>query len=552
MEELVPTPNSALRTEDLRQRVLSSLPHQSLLVVDPELRLLLAEGGALETHGFRPELMVGQALADVLPAPSYERLAPECHAALTGEKRSLVLRSADGKAWYWIQLEPLRDAAGEIEAVLCVSIDITARKLAEEELAQTTHLLQDILDSLAEPVSVKDDQGRFLVINEAYERAIGVSRDHAAGKTVQEIYPPEFATRYAADDERVLREGIVVEGESEAPLADGTTGVFKMSRSPLRAADGTVYGLCAVGTDLSEQKRIEAELRQATNRFETAFSDAPIGMAMVGLDGRWLRANRALQELLGYPEAELMSLSFQDITYPEDLDADMQLVDQLLAGEIDNYTLEKRYFTGQGHIIWVLLSASLVRNADGEPVHFISQLQDISDRKRLETRLRELAERDPLTDLLNRRRFEIELQRQVERCRRYAEQACLLVMDVDRFKSINDQHGHQLGDMALRIVARVVRDRLRSSDVVARIGGDEFAAILLGVEPERAGQIAEEIRRTVAETSLTLAGQHVDLTISIGLHLLAAGTSSDDGALIAADKALYRAKRGGRDRVAAG
>ena len=110
-------------------------------------------------------------------------------------------------------------------------------------------------------------------------------------------------------------------------------------------------------------------------------------------------------------------MTFQEITHPDDLDADLAQVDALLAGEIDTYEMEKRYFTKDGHLIWVLLAVAIVREDDGTPRHFISQVQDISARKRLEAHTYELANRDPITSLYNRRRFEEELKRQIGRCR---------------------------------------------------------------------------------------------------------------------------------------
>jgi PAS domain S-box-containing protein len=136
-----------------------------------------------------------------------------------------------------------------------------------------------------------------------------------------------------------------------------------------------------IGKHIRERDLSEEALRESNERFQNAFEHAAIGMALVATDGHWLRVNRALCDLIGYSESELLAKTFQDITHPDDLDADLGYVLQTLAGEIRTYQMEKRYFHKDGHMVWILLSVSLVRDAEGNPVHFISQIQDITERK---------------------------------------------------------------------------------------------------------------------------------------------------------------------------
>jgi PAS domain S-box-containing protein len=131
-------------------------------------------------------------------------------------------------------------------------------------------------------------------------------------------------------------------------------------------------------------------LRESEERFRSAFENAAIGMALVSTTGQWLRVNQALCRIVGYSTTELLSTDFQSLTHPDDLRADLKSFREMLAGTREYYEMEKRYFHKTGRIIWVLLSVSLVREEDGEPLYFISQLQDITERKRLEQALREL------------------------------------------------------------------------------------------------------------------------------------------------------------------
>ena len=147
------------------------------------------------------------------------------------------------------------------------------------------------------------------------------------------------------------------------------------------------------GKTLRLVSHVEEELRESEARFLSAFEYAAIGMALVGTDGRWLKVNHAVCELTGYPDHELLSMTFQDITHPDDLEKDLDYVRQMLAGTMRTYQMEKRYLHKRGHLIWVLLSVSLVRDTGGHPAYFISQIQNITQRKQVEEALRGSEER---------------------------------------------------------------------------------------------------------------------------------------------------------------
>jgi len=139
--------------------------------------------------------------------------------------------------------------------------------------------------------------------------------------------------------------------------------------------------------DVTEAKRAKEALRDVEERFAGAFEYAPIGVVLVAPEGRWLSVNRALCELVGYSEVDLLTKTFQDITHPEDLEADLVNLRRLIAGEIRSYQMEKRYIHAQGHLVPVLLNVSLVRDAQGGPLYFIAQVQDSTERKRSEAAL---------------------------------------------------------------------------------------------------------------------------------------------------------------------
>jgi PAS domain S-box-containing protein len=170
---------------------------------------------------------------------------------------------------------------------------------------------------------------------------------------------------------------------------------------PLRRS-GVIFGVLSIAQDVTDRARHERELRTAKEEFEAAFKHAAIGMSLVGLDGTWLKVNQSLCDLVGYSADELLRMTFQQITHPDDLDADLAFCERLLAGEIDTFSMEKRYFTKSGELLPVLLSVSLLRDPDGNPVHYISQIRDHRpevDRRTLQAELAERRRADALTVL---------------------------------------------------------------------------------------------------------------------------------------------------------
>lgn len=291
--------------------------------------------------------------------------------------------------------------------------------------------------------------------------------------------------------------------------------------------------------------------RAAEERFRSAFDDAPIGMALVAPDGRWLRVNRVVSDILGYPAEELLGSTFQDITHPDDLGADLALVAAVLAGERDRYQLDKRYLHADGRIVWVRLTVSIVRDADGVPLHFVSHLEDVTEVRRLEDRLRRLADHDDLTGLINRRRLEEELSRVLADAQAGGLPGALLLVDLDGFKHINDCFGHRIGDELIARVAALLRDGVAAGHVLARLGGDEFALILRGAAAHRVHEVAERLLADIRAGGHVLCdGRRVRCTGSIGFSRFddAVPRSAED-LLIEADLALLAAKEDGKDRL---
>jgi len=305
--------------------------------------------------------------------------------------------------------------------------------------------------------------------------------------------------------------------------------------------------------EISERERLEAEarraersLREVRKRFESAFENAPIGMALIDMEGRWLQVNDALCRITGHTEEELKATTLSAITHVDDVDIDSRSLAQLLAGQMRSYHVEKRYRHAWGHDVWVLVTKSIVRDEDRNPLYVVTQVQDISERKELARHLEDAMDHDFLTGLFNRRHFEQELARETERAARYGASGAVLIIDLDNFKDVNDTFGHRAGDDVLKGVAGLLRHRLRHTDVVARLGGDEFAVLLTQTDADHAQTLADEVVKALGREIAVLAEQSIRITASVGVAMLDGLT--DVEVLAYADLAMYEAKEAGRNR----
>jgi len=313
------------------------------------------------------------------------------------------------KCWVGINLDiselkraeaSLRDLNGTLErrvAERSAAAEERAAALAasENELRHQTLVMQSILNGMGEGVVVADRDGRIVLLNRAAEslHGRGPSRTtHETWSATYDLYLPDGATPFPPADLPLAK---ALRGESSDDVemfvrpASNPGGVFiSVNGRPLRAENGDLQGGVVVLRDVTARNRMVERLRESEELFRTAFDFAAIGKGLVALDGRWLRVNRSLCELVGYTEEELLAADFQSITHPADLAADLDHARRLLAGEIRHYQLEKRYVHKRGHSVDVLLSGTLVRDAAGAPSCFVAEIQDLTQQKAAEERNR--------------------------------------------------------------------------------------------------------------------------------------------------------------------
>ncbi len=272
---------------------------------------------------------------------------------------------------------------GRILGMGTITRDITEARRAAVERERLLAQAKELFDQASDSIFIADSDGRFTDVNASACKMLGYTREELLAKTIVDIIPPADVPRLTATREYLLSPGTAEVAEWTQLKKDGTPFPVEVSSKIL--ADGRWQ---AFVRDISERKRIERALQESEERFRLTFDEAPIGMGLVALDGRFVRVNRALCDIVGYSPAELKGLTFQAITHPDDLDADLVHAARFARGEIQRYQREKRYVRKDGTIVHVALNVSSLRGRDGAPLYNISQIEDITERKHAEDGLR--------------------------------------------------------------------------------------------------------------------------------------------------------------------
>lgn len=262
------------------------------------------------------------------------------------------------------------------------------RKQSEESLRESEEKYRQIVETANEGIWMIDLEGQTVFANSRLAEMLGTTIEEVVGRSAFDfVHQEDLAEANKRLSER--RKGLLKEQtEFRVRRRDGRPIYMLSNTSPLKNQAGEVTGLLAMISDITERKRAEEALRESEEGFRSVFEGGPVGMAIVGLDSKIMKANRAACELLGYTEQELSSLAFPDITYPEDMTVELSLAESLFKGEISKYQMEKRFVRKDREILWVNLTATLIRDIKGNPLYGLGIVEDVTERKHAEESLR--------------------------------------------------------------------------------------------------------------------------------------------------------------------
>ena len=338
----------------------------------------------------------------------------------------------------------------------------------------------------------------------------------------------------------------IVSHSMPARHKDGSTLETRASLSPV-AYEGH-QAIFVTIQDLTAFNRTRQALKESESRFRSVFKSSLIGMAIIDTEGRWLKVNSVLAEMLGYSEEELLSRTMLDLTHPEDVHNSLNLLQQTVSGELEQFRSEFRYFHKNGNTLWIASSASRVADAEGNALHLIVQMENITDAKSSQELIQHLEYHDVLTNLPNRRLLIDRLNQNLMQAKRHKRSMAVILLDIDDFRQINETHGHKFGDKLLKIVAGRLTKCVRSVDTISRQGGDEFVIVLAEISKAQDAQIvANAILKDISEP-IIIGKTELQATTSLGIAIYSPGSSDDGEKLLdKAKKALYEMKEEGRN-----
>lgn len=502
--------------------------------------------------GLHPEEVVGHHLRDVLGDAMFREIEPWCRQVLSGMPAEYqVSRVVDGTVRHFnVCYFPDYDPDGRVLGFYSLSHDVTERKRVADALEESERRMRTITDNIPALISQFDTTERCRFANRRFLDYFDIPRNRAMGKGLRELIGDENY-RLVKDEMDTAMAGLPVTFE-RALRVRGETRFVSTSLMPQFDADGKVSGCYGLTQDLTARKAAELGRMRSEERLRTITDNMPALIAYLDLNGRFQFANRTWEDWLGQRTNHLIGYNAATVLDHSGAEALLPHIEQALKGERTEFETELVLPRGSRHVRGTFLPHV---DEESQLLGVYGMIHDITALKMIEMKLSQLARYDSLTGMPNRNLLQDRLAAAMSRVRR--ERAtpggahtmlAVLFLDLDRFKAINDNHGHAAGDAVLKEFALRLAACVRETDTVARLAGDEFVILLEGIHEEaEVRQVAEKILFRLRDP-FSLEGQPLTISSSIGIALYTGDVTTPEALLRRADGGLYEAKHLGRNR----
>lgn len=438
-------------------------------------------------------------------------------------------------------------------ANLAVSINRMLRdlKINENDILRSEKRFKDLVQLLPEIVIETDKNNRIIFVNQSFFEVIGYSEtDLQNGLYIDEILTPADFLKAKNKFSDLARGGKAESSEFAAIKKDGTIFPVLISSVAIFDDGGGFSGIRSIVVDITTRKKEEEKLRELEERWEFALEGSGDGVWDWNFETNEVFYSKTLKEIMGFDDAEFNNKfsEFKERINPAEVQNVMDNINRHLRSETPYYTAEYRIRKKDRTYMWALDRGKVIRwDAEGKPLRMIGTFTDISIRKRLEEEIKKMAFRDPLTNLPNRLLFNDRFEQTISTSMRHKKMFAMIIIDIDKFKKINDTHGHDIGDKLITYVGLKIKDLLRKSDTIARFGGDEFLLLLPEIGNKADVEIIAKKIIDFFRVKILLGGRKLSITLSMGISLYPQDGQDSSVLLKNADLALYDVKASGRN-----
>jgi diguanylate cyclase (GGDEF)-like protein/PAS domain S-box-containing protein len=532
---------------------------RALINAPTESAMLIALNGTIESINKVGAERMGGEVADFLGKNAFDLVAKDfkqrgrlmvSRIQETGEP--IVYEDERGDRRMLINIYPVRGADDSVDRLAIFVRDVTEQRLAEAALVHSEQRFRDVSEAVGDIIWETDSDGMIVFLTADIEDVVGFEAEQLLGKPMSALLPQEDVDDFNHwRDDVYRRQEAFTNVEARTVDSDGNIIWLQISGTPYFDADGIFQGYRGAAMDITDRKDTETAIKASERKLRALAESAYDAIIMIDARGRVSFWNDAAEQLFGYTEREVLGRDLHPLISPpegwEEADRGMGAFSVQGTGPGVGTIAEVVAMHKDGTRFEAERSIASFR-LEGE-WYAVATIRDITERKATEAKLLELATTDSLTGLYNRRRFMELCEQEFSRSVRYSRSLAMFMLDIDHFKKVNDEYGHDAGDKVLRSLSEVSASALRGADILGRLGGEEFGVLLPETDAESAYEVAERLREAIANASISVNGSSLKVTVSIGISILSPEMHSIDALLKGADVALYQAKQTGRNKV---
>lgn len=451
-------------------------------------------------------------------------------------REEIINKKKNNELFYAFQIiSPIKDENGKIKNYVAIQNDITDKKESEKKLKEILSEYDSIFNNTIDAIfliKVEDNKiFRFIKLNPAHEKLTGLLTENIKGKTPVEILGREIGEQVEKNYRACLKKKAPIDYEETLDLPGGKR-IWHTRLNPVIDND-KVEQIIGVSREVTNEKKLTKE--------RDMFFEVSLDMICIAtFDGYFKQLSPMWEKLLGWSEEELKAKPYLELIHPDDIESTIEASKILETGE-KIISFDNRYLKKDGSYNW--LSWKSFPDTEDRLIYAIAR--DIQERKEMEEKLVLLSQTDSMLKIFNRGKLLSELRSEIKKFKRYNSNLSVIMFDIDHFKGINDNFGHDAGDMVLKKLTSIVQEEIRTTDVFARWGGEEFIVLLPNTDFQGAVNIAQRLREKTDQTDFS---KPKNVTISLGVSSFCTD-DTEDSFLKRVDDALYLAKKNGRNRV---